>query len=108
MTHCRVEQDLAKHLAEEEVSFGRMDAIEAKEKDVEEEFTKRAKGVDGIEDAFHWLGGVFNNELMSNAISYLFGDGSNLAFEEAVSAKAEELLDADWSEPDAPDYDDER
>jgi len=105
MTHCRVEQDLHKHLAEEETTFDRMDAIEAKEKDVEEEFTDRAKGVDGLEDAFHWLGGVFNDELMNNAIKYLFGDGSNLIFEEAVSAKAEELLDAEQPEPDAPDYD---
>ena len=105
MERCSVTEDLNRHMAEEDKVSAKLCALEAKATEVEDKFTEMANGPDGISEAFYWLGGVFSEELMANAIGYLFGDGSNLAFEEAVAAKSQELLDADQHEPDAPDYD---
>ena len=107
MTHCRVEQDLNKFLAEEETTFHRMEAIEYREKEVRETFCDIANGPEGFDHACYWLGGEFSEELMDNALSVLFGD-TNPYFEEAVTRKAAEMVDADKPEPDAPDYDDDR
>ncbi len=104
MTHCRVEQDLNKHLAEEETAFHRMEAIEYREREVRETFIDIAMAADGFEGACHWLGGVFSEELMDNALSALFGD-TNPYFLEAVTRKATEIVDSEQPEPDAPDYD---
>ena len=103
MTRCAVTEDLDRHMAELDKDDRRADALDEKAAEVEEKFTELANGPDGIAEAFYWLGGVFNEELMSAAISYLFGDGNNKNFEDAIEAKAEELLEADCAEPDAPD-----
>ena len=105
MTRCAVTEDLDRYLDEQEKESARADALDEKAAEVEEKFTELANGPDGIAEAFYWLGGVFNEELMSAAISYLFGDGNNKNFEDAVEAKAEELLEADCAEPETPDYD---
>ena len=105
MERCYNTEALNKHLEEEENHFAKEETLEDKARIVEEKFTEMANGPDGIDHAFYWLGGVFNEELMDAAISYLFGDGNNKNFEDAVEAKAQELLDADCSEPEPPEND---
>jgi len=103
MTHCRVEQDLNKHLEEEETTFAKMDALEDKVKIVEDDFRERAR-VGGLDEACYWLAGAYIDESIANAASIILGVTSDY-FESLVAIKAQELLDADQPEPDAPDYD---
>ena len=92
MTHCRVEQDLNKHLAEEETTFDRMDAIEKKIPDVEERFSEILKA-DGIYESCEYLAGRFVDEAVNNVTSALLSDDNNSYFQDLVNKKAEWLLD---------------
>lgn len=102
MTHCRVEQDLHKHLLAEEAHYDRADAIEEKEKEVREIFCDIANGPNGFDHACYWMSGEFSEELMDNALSFLFGD-TNTYFKDAITKKASELVDAEQPEQDAPE-----
>ena len=105
MERCANTEALDKHLEWQEELIARDDAIESKIPEVEERFRELAKA-DGLDEACYWLAGSFVEEAIENAATMILELGSeNDYFEKLILAKAEELLEADQCEPDAPDYD---
>ena len=105
MERCYNTEALNKHMAELDEADRKASFIEDKIKEVEEKF-KTIAIADTIDEACYYLAGAFTQEALENAIDMILNLGSeNDYFEQLILAKAEELLEADQNEPDAPDYD---
>ena len=92
MTHCRVEQDLNKHMTELDKDDRRADFHEDKCREVEQEFKAIAEQ-DGLDDAISYLSESFYKEALDNAALILLGGNDNDYFEQLISTKADWLLD---------------